>query len=66
MKMSGDERMQKAERYFREIAELKTGTPDQETYDHMRHVAETVQETLRLLEHMKMQIEDLRHKVAVP
>ena len=66
MKMSGDERMAKAEKYFRELAELKTGTADQETYEHMRRVAETVQETLRLLEHMKMQMEDLRHKVAVP
>ncbi|HET9950731.1 MAG TPA: hypothetical protein VFS09_02940 [Candidatus Eisenbacteria bacterium] len=66
MKMSGDERMAKAEAYFRELAALKAGTADRETYEHLRHVAETVQETLRLLEHMKMQMEDLRHKVAVP
>jgi len=66
MKMSGDERMAKAEKYFRELAARKVGTADQETYEQMRHVAETVQETLRLLEHVKMQMEDLRHKVAVP
>ena len=66
MKLSGDERMERAERYFRELAALKAGTADQETYEHMRHVAETVQETLRLLEHVKMQMEDIRHKVAVP
>ena len=66
MKLSGDERMEKAERYFRELAALKVGTADQETYQHLRHVAETVQETLRLVELVRTQVEDLRHKVAVP
>jgi hypothetical protein len=45
---------------------LKAGTPDEATYDHLRHMAETIQEALRLLEVLKNQTEDLRHKVAVP
>jgi hypothetical protein len=66
MPLSGDERMEKAEQYFRELAALKVGTGDRETYVHLVRMAETIQETLRLLEHLKMQTEDIRHKVSVP
>jgi len=66
MPLSGDQRMEQAERYFRELAALKVGTPEQATYEHLMRMAETIQETLRLMEHLKMQTEDIRHKVSVP
>jgi hypothetical protein len=66
MPLSGDERMQRAEFYFRTMAEAKAGTEEERTYEHLRHMAETVQETLRLLEYWKSQVEELRHKAIVP
>ncbi|MEK7348138.1 MAG: hypothetical protein AABZ94_04640 [Candidatus Eisenbacteria bacterium] len=66
MRLSGDERMELAEQYFRKLATGKASTEDRATYEHLCHMAETIQETLRLLEHVKMQTEDLRHKVSVP
>ncbi len=66
MRLSGDERMQLAEQYFRKLATEKAGAENLATYEHLCHMAETIQETLRLIEHAKSQAEDLRHKVAVP
>jgi hypothetical protein len=66
MKLSGDERMERAERHFQRLASGNPGPIDTETYEHLRRMAETVQESLRLIEHLKLQVEDLRHKVAVP
>ncbi len=61
MRLSGDERMELAEQYFRKLAAAKAGTEEQATYEHFCRMAETIQETLRLLETVKMQTEDLRH-----
>jgi hypothetical protein len=66
MPLTGDERMQRAELYFRRLAEEKAGTADEKTYEHLRLMAETIQEQIRLLDIWKEQMEDLRHKVSVP
>lgn len=66
MPLTGDERMERAVVRFRRLAEEKAGTADEKTYEHLRHMAEIIQENRRLLDLWKLQMEDLRHKVSVP
>lgn len=65
MKRPIDETMAEARQYFLERARAANGTDERILNEHLREMAEAIQENSRMLDVMRREIGDLHHVLGV-
>ena len=63
MERSSDQKMDAAVRFFRGMAETEQDAELRAHYHHLYQMAEAIQETVRAHDFLKLQVEELTHKV---
>lgn len=65
MKRPIDETMAEARQFFLDRSKSANGTDERLMHEHLRELAEAVQENTRMLDVMRREIEELHHVVGV-
>lgn len=65
MKRTSDERMEEARAFFSARAAAVQDEAERQQLNHLADMAESVQEVVRTLDYIKIQLQDIRHTLSL-
>ncbi|HEX7077411.1 MAG TPA: hypothetical protein VF363_03215 [Candidatus Eisenbacteria bacterium] len=57
--------MERTRRFFADRAERAANETDRSAQEQLADMAESIQETVRLLEHLRVQVDEVRHAIGL-